>query len=57
MEGLFGAAFKDFVLVAADMTAAQSILVMKNGKLSLQSLTIHFHLKINSYCNLLKITS
>lgn len=34
MEGLFGAVFKDFALVAADMTAAQSILVMKNGKSS-----------------------
>lgn len=32
MEGLFGAVFKDFTLVAADMTAAQSILVMKNDE-------------------------
>lgn len=32
MECLIGIQFKDFVLVAADMTTAQSIMVMKNGK-------------------------
>jgi 20S proteasome subunit beta 4 len=32
MECLIGIAFRDFVLVAADMTNAQSIMVMKDGK-------------------------
>lgn len=32
MECLIGIQFKDFVLVAADMTTTQSILVVKNGK-------------------------
>lgn len=32
MECLIGIQFKDFVLVAADMTTAQSIMVMKSGK-------------------------
>jgi len=32
MECLLGIAFQDFVLIAADMTNAQSIMVMKNGK-------------------------
>lgn len=31
MECLIGIQFKDFVLVAADMTTAQSIMVMKSG--------------------------
>jgi 20S proteasome subunit beta 4 len=31
MECLLGIAFNDFVLVAADMTNAHSILVMKDG--------------------------
>jgi 20S proteasome alpha/beta subunit len=31
MECLIGVQFKDFVLVAADMTNATSIMVMKNG--------------------------
>lgn len=39
MEGLFGAAFKDFTLVAADMTAAQSILVMKNDEPKIHKLS------------------
>ena len=32
MECLIGVQFKDFALVAADMTTAQSIMVMKNGE-------------------------
>jgi len=32
MECLIGIAFKDYVLVAADMTNAHSIMVMKNGQ-------------------------
>lgn len=35
MECLIGIQFKDFVLVAADMTNSQSIMVMKNGKIHL----------------------
>lgn len=33
MECLIGIQCKDFVLVAADMTTAQSIIVMKSGKM------------------------
>lgn len=33
MECLVGIQCKDFVLVAADMTTAQSIIVMKSGKM------------------------
>jgi 20S proteasome subunit beta 4 len=32
MECLIGIQCKDFVLVAADMTTTQSIIVMKSGK-------------------------
>jgi 20S proteasome subunit beta 4 len=32
MECLLGIAFRDFVLIAADMTNAHSIMVMKDGK-------------------------
>lgn len=31
MECLLGIAFRDFVLIAADMTNAHSIMVMKDG--------------------------
>jgi 20S proteasome subunit beta 4 len=34
MECLIGIAFKDYVLIAADMTNAHSIMVMKSGKFS-----------------------
>lgn len=32
MECLIGIKFNDFVLIAADMTSSQSIIVMKTGK-------------------------
>jgi 20S proteasome subunit beta 4 len=32
MECLLGIAFRDFVLIAADMSNAHSIMVMKDGK-------------------------
>jgi hypothetical protein len=32
MECLLGIAFRDFVLIASDMTNAHSIMVMKDGK-------------------------
>lgn len=32
-ECSIGVQFNDFLLVAADMTTAQSIMVMKNGKI------------------------
>lgn len=35
MECLIGIQFQDFVLVAADMTNATSIIVMKNGEKNL----------------------
>lgn len=34
METVIGIKFNDFVLIATDMTAAHSIMVMKDGKAS-----------------------
>lgn len=47
MECLIGIKFKDFVLVAADMTNAQSIMVMKDGKFLLVFF-LHTYLQIRT---------
>lgn len=45
MECLMGMSCKDFVILAADMTKTQSILVMKNGKFNFLSACFFFQSK------------
>jgi len=55
MECLLGIKFNDFVLIAADRTAAHSIMVMKSGENELQKsnfleLFLDFKLKTRTNC-------